>query len=52
MKAVWICLIVLLALGLLWLLMIFCKRKKSTFSALGKYYSAHRGLNDSKNGVP
>jgi len=52
MKAVWICLIVLLALGLLWLLMIFCKRKKSTFSALGKYYYAHRGLHDAKNGVP
>lgn len=52
MKAVWICLIVLLALGLLWLLMIFCKRKKSTFSALGKYHYAHRGLHDAKNGVP
>lgn len=52
MKAVWICLIILLALGALWLLAIFCKRKKETFSTLGKYHYAHRGLHDAANGVP
>lgn len=52
MKIVWILLAVLLGLGLLWLLAIFCRKKKNAFSALNAHNYAHRGLHNAKHGVP
>ena len=52
MKIVWIILAVLLGLAVLWLIAIFCRRKKNALSALNAHNYAHRGLHDAKNGVP
>lgn len=52
MKIVWIILAVLLGLAVLWLIAIFCRRKKNAFSTLNAHNYAHRGLHDAKNGVP
>ena len=48
----WICAGVLLLLGLLWLLALCAKRRKSGFFGLESYHYAHRGLHDSRQGVP
>lgn len=47
-----IILIVLIVLFLLWVLALHCRKNHPMLETLGKFRYAHRGLHNSKNGVP
>ena len=52
MTAVIIILFILAVLFLLWMLALRCRRDHAAWNTLRKFRYAHRGLHDSKNGIP
>lgn len=52
MTAVIMILIVLFVLFLLWILALRCRKGHAAWETLRKFRYAHRGLHDSKNGIP